>query len=44
VQDVQSITYANWVPLSRIYEVIDESRRRSEFWAAFAATLGDRVR
>jgi hypothetical protein len=44
VQDVQCITYASWVPLSRIYEVIDESRRRSEFWAAFAATLGDRVR
>jgi predicted transcriptional regulator len=44
VQDVQSITYASGVPLSRIYEVIDESRRRSEFWTAFAATLSDRVR
>jgi hypothetical protein len=44
VQDVQCITHASGVPLSRIYEVIDESRRRSEFWTAFAATLSDRVR
>jgi hypothetical protein len=44
VQDVQPITYASGVPLSRVYDVIDESRRRSEFWAAFAAKLRDRVR
>jgi ParB-like chromosome segregation protein Spo0J len=43
VQDVQPITYTSSVPLSRIYDVIDESRRRSEFWASFAAKLRDRI-
>src|SRR5579859_7779609 len=35
--------YAN-VPLSRVYEVADEARRRSVFWAKFAEALEGRVR
>ena len=31
------------VPLSRVYAVIDEARRRAEFWNSFAAVLQRRV-
>ena len=31
------------VPMSRLYEVIDEARRRSRFWAEFAARVEMRV-
>lgn len=33
-----------WVPLSRIYEIADEARRRAAFWTQFAVTLEGRVR
>jgi hypothetical protein len=31
------------VPLSRVYMVADEARRRASFWSTFAAGLEDRV-
>jgi ParB-like chromosome segregation protein Spo0J len=36
--------YLESVPLSRIYEVADEARRRSANWAEFAESLENRVR
>jgi hypothetical protein len=32
------------IPLSRIYEVADEGRRRATEWAAFASTVEQQVR
>jgi hypothetical protein len=32
------------VPLSRVYEIADEARRRAAFWTQFAVTLEGRVR
>ena len=32
------------VPISRIYEIADEARRRSEMWMQFARSLEDRTR
>jgi hypothetical protein len=31
------------VPLSRVYIVADEARRRANSWSTFAAALEDRV-
>ena len=36
--------YAETVPLSRVYEIADEARRRAEFWSGFAGAVEDRVR
>ena len=44
VEGLYPTTFAGCVPLSRVYTVIDESRRRSEFWSAYAAELELRVR
>lgn len=41
-RDVRSFVDA--VPISRVYEVADEARRRAEVWRAFATDLEDRVR
>jgi ParB-like chromosome segregation protein Spo0J len=35
-------THAPNVPLSRVYEVLDESRRRAKLWSEFAAALQTR--
>jgi hypothetical protein len=32
------------VPLSRIYEIADEARRRAAFWSAFADSVEGRAR
>jgi hypothetical protein len=37
------MTYADDVPLSRVYEVIDEARARAAQWIAFAERLGRRA-
>ena len=44
VDGLHPLSYVACVPLSRVYDVIDESRRRSEFWAAYAAELELRLR
>jgi ParB-like chromosome segregation protein Spo0J len=36
--------YVDAIPISRVYEVADECRRRSESWRAFATALEDRAR
>jgi hypothetical protein len=36
--------YVDAVPLSRVYEIAGEARRRAEFWTRFAVTLETRVR
>ncbi|MFI5287907.1 MAG: ParB N-terminal domain-containing protein [Candidatus Dormibacteria bacterium] len=36
--------YVQAVPLSRVYEIADEARRRAEFWSGFAGAVEDRVR
>jgi hypothetical protein len=36
--------YVDAVPLSRVYEIADEARRRAEFWTRFALALEGRVR
>jgi ParB-like chromosome segregation protein Spo0J len=36
--------YVESVPLSRVYEIADEARRRAEFWTRFAVALEGRVR
>jgi hypothetical protein len=35
--------FVHSVPLSRVYEIIDESRRRSSVWMGFAEALEERV-
>jgi hypothetical protein len=36
--------YVDAVPLSRIYVIADEARRRAEFWTRFAMAVEGRVR
>jgi ParB-like chromosome segregation protein Spo0J len=36
--------YVDAIPISRVYEVADACRRRSESWRAFASALEDRAR
>ena len=36
--------YVEAVPLSRVYEIADEARRRADFWTRFAVALESRVR
>ena len=36
--------YVEAVPLSRVYEIADEARRRAEFWTRFAVSIEGRVR
>jgi ParB-like chromosome segregation protein Spo0J len=42
--DAESSCYLESVPLSRIYEIADEARRRATTWANFAECLENRVR
>ena len=43
VDDGLLSTMPEAVPLSRVYDVIDEARRRVVFWDTFAKTLQDRI-
>jgi ParB-like chromosome segregation protein Spo0J len=36
--------YVDAVPLSRVYEIADEARRRADFWSRFAVAIEARVR
>ena len=36
--------YVESVPLSRVYEIADEARRRAEFWSGFAGAVEAQVR
>lgn len=36
--------YVEAVPLSRVYEIADEARRRAKFWSGFAGAVESRVR
>ncbi len=40
----ESQDYVEGIPLSRVYEIADEARRRSDVWLAFAAMLELRAR
>lgn len=42
--DGQWISYVDSVPLSRVYEVADEARRRAQVWRGFAEALENRAR
>lgn len=44
VEQSQLWQYAETVPLSRIYEIADEARRRAEFWSRFAEAIEGKVR
>jgi ParB-like chromosome segregation protein Spo0J len=44
VEQGQLWRYVESVPLSRIYEIADEARRRAEFWTSFADAVEGRVR
>jgi len=44
VDAVDSWEHVGVVPLSRVYEVADEARRRAAFWIGFAETLEGQVR
>jgi ParB-like chromosome segregation protein Spo0J len=44
VDSVDGWEHAGVVPLSRVYEVADEARRRAAFWLRFAETLEGQVR
>ncbi len=44
VDSVDRWKHVGVVPLSRVYEVADEARRRAAFWLGFAETLEGRVR
>lgn len=44
IDNIETTTYVSCVPLSRIYDVIDESQRRSKFWSNYALELNRRVR
>jgi ParB-like chromosome segregation protein Spo0J len=39
----RDLSYADVVPLSRIYEAIDEARRRAEMWDVFSRRLQARI-
>ncbi len=41
--DEQTIEWIDCIPLSRVYEIADEARRRSEVWDTFAAALESRT-
>jgi hypothetical protein len=40
----ESQDYVDGIPLSRVYEIADEARRRADAWLAFAAKLEGRAR
>jgi ParB-like chromosome segregation protein Spo0J len=44
VEQCQLWRYVESVPLSRVYEIADEARRRAEFWTDFAGAVEGRVR
>jgi ParB-like chromosome segregation protein Spo0J len=44
VEQGQLWRYVESVPLSRVYEIADEARRRAEFWTSFAGAVEGRVR
>jgi ParB-like chromosome segregation protein Spo0J len=44
VDSVDSWEHVGSVPLSRVYEVADEARRRAAFWVGFAEALEGQVR
>ena len=44
VEQGQLWQYVESVPLSRVYEIADEARRRAEFWTSFAGAVEGRVR
>jgi ParB-like chromosome segregation protein Spo0J len=44
IEDGDWQPYVDAIPISRVYEVADACRRRSESWRAFATALEDRAR
>jgi ParB-like chromosome segregation protein Spo0J len=44
LEDADWQRYVDAIPISRVYEVADRCRRRSESWRAFATALEDRAR
>jgi ParB-like chromosome segregation protein Spo0J len=44
IEDADWQPYVDAIPISRVYEVADACRRRSEAWRAFATALEDRAR
>jgi ParB-like chromosome segregation protein Spo0J len=44
IDDADWQRYVDVIPISRVYEVADACRRRSESWRAFATALEDRAR
>jgi hypothetical protein len=44
VTDADAWCRVDAVPVSRIYEIADEARRRSELWMRIARSLEDRTR
>jgi ParB-like chromosome segregation protein Spo0J len=44
IEDADWQPYVDAIPISRVYEVADACRRRSESWRAFATALEDRAR
>jgi ParB-like chromosome segregation protein Spo0J len=44
IEDADWQRYIDAIPISRVYEVADVCRRRSESWRAFAMALEDRAR
>ena len=44
VEESELWQYVEAVPLSRVYEVADEARRRADFWNEFAVAIEGRVR
>jgi hypothetical protein len=44
IEDADWQRYVDAIPISRVYEVADVCRRRSESWRAFAMALEDRAR
>lgn len=44
VEQADHWQYVEAVPLSRVYEIADEARRRAEFWSRFAGAVEGQVR
>jgi ParB-like chromosome segregation protein Spo0J len=44
IDDTSWKGFVDTIPISRVYEIADSARRRSECWRAFAAALEDRAR
>jgi len=44
VSGADPVRYATRIPLSRVYEVADEARRRADFWAQLAERVEGRAR